>query len=46
MEVFSSREAPLVPQPSADSSLPAKNRKDRTGKGGGLDPKREFVASQ
>ena len=27
MEVFSSREAPLLPQPSADSSLPAKNSK-------------------
>ena len=26
-EAFSSRGAPLVPQPSADSSLPAKNRK-------------------
>jgi hypothetical protein len=46
MEVFSSNEAPLSPQPSADSSLPAKNRKDRTGEGGGLDPKRESVASQ
>ena len=46
VEVFSSKEAPLLPQPSADSSLPAKNRKDHTGKGGGLDPKRELVASQ
>jgi predicted PurR-regulated permease PerM len=46
VEVFSSKEAPLLPQPSADGSLPAKNRKDHTGKGGGLDPKREFVASQ
>jgi len=36
----------VVPQPSADSSLPAKNRKNRTGKGGGLDPKRGFVTSQ
>jgi len=44
-EAFSSRGAPLVPQPLADSSLPAKNRKDHTGKGGKLDPKREFVAS-
>ena len=42
MEVFSSREVPLkvVPQPSADSPLPAKNRKNRTGKGGGLGTKR------
>jgi hypothetical protein len=42
MEFFSSREVPLkvVPQPSADSPLPAKNRKNRTGKGGGLGPKR------
>ena len=42
MEVFSSREVPLkvVPQPSTDSPLPAKNRKNRTGKGGGLGPKR------
>ena len=42
MEVFSSREVPLkiVPRPSADSPLPAKNRKNRTGKGGGLGPKR------
>ena len=42
MEVFSSREVPLkvVPQPSVDSPLPAKNRKNRTEKGGGLGPKR------
>jgi hypothetical protein len=42
MEVFSSREVPLkvVPQPSADSPLRAKNRKNRTGKEGGLGPKR------
>jgi predicted PurR-regulated permease PerM len=48
MEVFSRREVPLkvVPQPSVDSPLPAKNRKNRAGKGGGLGPKREFVASQ
>jgi len=41
VEVFSSREPPLkvVPQPSADSPLPAKNRKNRTGRGGGLGPK-------
>ena len=42
MEVFSSREVPLkvVPQPSVHSPLPARNRKNRTGKGGGLGPKR------
>ena len=47
MEVFSSREVPLnvVPQPREDSPPPAKNRKNRTGKGGGS-LKRGFVASQ
>ena len=42
VEVFSSREVPLkiVPQPPEDSPRPAKNRKNRTGRGGGLGPKR------
>ena len=42
MEVFSSREVPLkiVPQPPEDSPRPAKDRKNRTGRGGELGPKR------
>ena len=42
MEIFSTREVPqkVVPQPSSDSPLPTRTRKKRTGKGGGLGPKR------
>ena len=42
VDVLSSREVPLkvVPQPPANSPLPAKNRKNRTGRVGGLGSKR------
>jgi hypothetical protein len=48
LEVLSGSDISLkiVAGPQDDSPLPAKNRKNRTGKGGGLDPKRGFVASQ
>ena len=42
MEVFSSREVPpkIVPQPPEDRPRPAKDRKNRTRRGGELGPKR------